>query len=316
MKVHILPEAHAQIMYYVNKSSVEISGLGRIEKDSQGNMVVTKVYLLDQENTSATTDIDAQAMAKLMYETREDKGNLNFWWHSHVNMATFWSGTDMATIKQFGKNGYLLATVFNKQGDHRTAYFQGGTDFLPELFIDQIDTKFTHIPKLAETTVWEAEFNTKCKSKTFTHTGKSWADDKKWGNYGQYGFDLYGDDDDDFDYYGNRMAGKASRKGTLLTGDMGKSRGAESVGKNAVKPFIDFDNLSVPDFSDWQEIFGLLKGQNPDLIDIDKLKNFYNAWKGDYDSAEKYVCDKVEREIEGYDKLDRALDKMQSEGGK
>lgn len=308
MKVHILPEVHAQIMYYVNKSNVEISGLGRIEKSSDGSMVVTKIYLLEQENTAASTDIDAQAMAKLMYQTREDKGNLNFWWHSHVNMATFWSGTDMATIKQFGKNGYLLSTVFNKKGEFRTSYFQGGNDFLPELFIDNIETVFSYIPKSLETTEWEAEFNTKCKSKTFAHHS-TWADSDRWSGRKDYFFD---DWQDGYDYYSHKASRKGSKlyggKGTLLTGEVGKP--IESVHERTAKNFAPFDSISVPEFSDWQELLGMLKGKNPDLVDLTNLENFYNAWKGDFESAEKYVCDKLDKEI-NLDALDRAIDEIQ-----
>lgn len=173
MKVYILPEVHAQIMYYVNKSPVEISGLGRIEKASDGSLVVTKAYLIEQENGAVTTDINEDAVAKMMFETREDKGDLNFWWHSHVDMNAFWSGTDMSTIEDFGKKGYLLATVFNKKGEHRTAYFQGTNGFLPQMFIDNISTTFGHLPTQTQLTAWEEDYKTKCKAKTYTSTWTS-----------------------------------------------------------------------------------------------------------------------------------------------
>ena len=49
MNVYIKPECHAEIMFHVNKSQVEVSALGRVEKTSCGSLVITKVYLLDQE---------------------------------------------------------------------------------------------------------------------------------------------------------------------------------------------------------------------------------------------------------------------------
>lgn len=169
MRVYITPQVHAEIMYYVNKSHIEISGLGRIQKTTNGDMVVTKIYLLKQENAAASTDICEEAVAQMLFETREDKGDLNFWWHSHVDMNTFWSGTDMATIKQFGKKGYLLSTVFNKKGEHRTSYFQGATDFLPELFIDDLKTQFGYLPTKAEHDGWEKQYLEKCSAKTWHH---------------------------------------------------------------------------------------------------------------------------------------------------
>ena len=187
MRVYILPHVHAEIMHYVHKSHIEISGLGRIEKNSKGEMVVTKVYLIKQENGPASTDICESAAADLMYESREDKGALNFWWHSHVNMGAFWSGTDMATIKQFGGKGYLLSTVFNKRGEHQTAYYQAATDFLPEVWIDKIDTHVSYIPTSEQITAWDAEYTTKCAPKVYastvpnSHVGKRW-DGTKWVN--------------------------------------------------------------------------------------------------------------------------------------
>lgn len=184
MKVYILPNVHAEIMHYVHKSHLEISGLGRIEKDSAGNMVVTKVYLLKQENTGASTDICESAASDLLYESREDKGDLNFWWHSHVNMGVFWSGTDMATIRQFGGKGYLLSTVFNKKGEHRSSYFQGNNGFLPELFIDELKTEFTHIPSKSECDRWDAEYAVKCAPKKYEPIvgGHYHSGGRRWNN--------------------------------------------------------------------------------------------------------------------------------------
>ena len=167
--VYFTPEAHAQIKYYVDKSSVEISGLGRIKRLADGSMMVHKIYLLEQENGPASTDIDEEAMSKLLFESRMDEGDLNFWWHSHVNMGVFWSGTDMATIKQFGKNGYLLSTVFNKKGESRTSYMQGASGFLPEIFIDEIPAAVLPYQTSAEELkAWETEYETKAKAKVWT----------------------------------------------------------------------------------------------------------------------------------------------------
>ena len=183
MNVYIKPECHAEIMFHVNKSQVEVSGLGRIEKTSCGSLVVTKVYLLDQENSAVVTDINADKVAELMYTSREDTGDLNFWWHSHVNMDTYWSQTDMDTIKQFGKNGYLLSTVFNKKGSHRTSYFQGATDFLPSLFMDELDTSFEYLPTSELVAAWDKEHDDKCKPMKVTKPKG-----KKKGKSNNFGF--------------------------------------------------------------------------------------------------------------------------------
>ena len=46
-------------------------------------------------------------------------------------MGVFWSGTDHQAIEQIGKNGWVLATVFNKKAEQRTAIYQGGSEFFP-----------------------------------------------------------------------------------------------------------------------------------------------------------------------------------------
>lgn len=185
MKLHIPPQIHAEIMYHVNKSSVEVSGLGRVKRTTHGNLIVTKVYLLDQENSAVTTDIDPEALAALQYESREDEGDLNFWWHSHVNMGVNWSGTDTDTFEEFGKHGMLIGTVFNKKGEHRTAYYQGGNDFFPFVWVDNIPTHFGHLPSKEQIDVWEKDHKAKCKAKTYPKTNK-------WSPSSSLGLDNHG----------------------------------------------------------------------------------------------------------------------------
>lgn len=167
MILYIPPHIHAEIMFHVHKSDVEISGLGRVTRTSAGNLQVTKVYLLEQENSAVTTDICPEALAKLQYESREDEGDLNFWWHSHVNMGCNWSGTDTDTFEEFGKQGMLVGTVFNKKGEFRSALYQGGNEFFPMVWRDAIPTSFMYLPTSKEAEAWDAEHKAKCKKKVY-----------------------------------------------------------------------------------------------------------------------------------------------------
>lgn len=162
MQVKIPYTEYEKIMFFVDKSSVEISMMARV-KHIGDVFEITKVYLLDQENSGTSTDIDASALAKLMYESRNDEGDLNCWIHSHVDMPVFWSGTDLATIKEIGTNGYLLALVFNKSKEYRAAYYQGSTSFLPSCFVDEINMEVTY--PLTDTTAWEKEYEDKCRAR-------------------------------------------------------------------------------------------------------------------------------------------------------
>lgn len=109
-----------KIRFFVDKDNEECSGMGmtRVVGDT---IYIDDIKMLKQKNGAAHTDIDADAVNKLNYEWRERQGEMNFWWHSHVNMSTFWSGTDEATIRQLGQHGMCVAAVFNKKREVRCA---------------------------------------------------------------------------------------------------------------------------------------------------------------------------------------------------
>ncbi len=168
----VIPEhLYEKIMFFVNKSPIEISMMARvkIEKDV---FTLTQVYLLEQENTAVTTDINAAALAKLMYETRADEGFLNCWIHSHVNMGVGWSATDRATMEEFGTNGFLLSLVFNKKEEVNCSYFQGTTDDRPALVLDSVPVERL-IPTPKAHPQWEKEYTDKCKKKTYNYSGST-----------------------------------------------------------------------------------------------------------------------------------------------
>lgn len=170
MKIMLSPEVYSEVMYLVNKCDKEISGLGKV-KIVGDKVYVVKQYLLEQEVTGTTTDIDENAVSKLLYEAYKDgglaEGELLWWWHSHVDMGVFWSGTDHATIKEFGKNGRIFATVFNKKREMRSAYYQAGTEQYPQMFIDSIETEIDMRLPDSRTKELEQEFEAKVKSKVW-----------------------------------------------------------------------------------------------------------------------------------------------------
>lgn len=156
-------------MHWVNKSNYEVSGLGKIEVVGS-EILVTGVIMLPQKNTAAHTDIEAEDVAKAMYKLREVPGNLRFWWHSHVDMATFWSSTDRETIKLCGEGGWCIATVFNKKHERRTAYYAKEGMTYPwgnsELFVDDVKTEIG-LTTAEQRAAWDLEYdaNVKIESK-------------------------------------------------------------------------------------------------------------------------------------------------------
>lgn len=139
--ITICPVAEGMIREWVDLCDKEISGLGKVIQRPDGSLHVSKVYLLEQEVTSVETELDDEAVATLLYETRMDEGEMTFWWHSHVNMNTDWSGTDYDTMIQFGSKGALISAVYNKRGDRRVALYVQGEGYHPTVFMDDLDMR-------------------------------------------------------------------------------------------------------------------------------------------------------------------------------
>jgi hypothetical protein len=182
---------YQKIMHWVNKATGEVSGLGKLTIDkTTGIITIKSAILLKQENTGTTTDIDAQAIGKAMFELRNEEGHLNFWWHSHVNMDVFWSGTDLDTIREIGGQGFVVATVFNKKREMLSCLYRKPDEIFPETFINGITTNIVdHIsPELI--TEWDTDFNEKCKVKQVTYPDLP----RTYDFTGEYGSEGYGRD--------------------------------------------------------------------------------------------------------------------------
>lgn len=179
-----------KIMHWVAKATGEISGLGKVEMLPNGGFKVTSAMLLKQENSAASTELDAKAVGKAMYELREAPGHLNFWWHSHVDMAAFWSDTDMTTIQEFagagGHEGFCLATVFNKRGENQSAFcLNTKLGEMPMKFLaDNIPMQVvTYFPK-ATFEEWDKEYDKNCETKkTGPYSAIDGGFDKELGRY-------------------------------------------------------------------------------------------------------------------------------------
>lgn len=127
-----------KIMHWINKSNDEVSGLGKITyKD--GVISVVDAILLPQKNGSTHTDIEGDVVGKAMFLLKDTPGDLRWWWHSHVNMDVFWSGTDRDTIDKITQGGWFVSTVLNKRYEMRSALSM--VHPVPLGFIDNIPTE-------------------------------------------------------------------------------------------------------------------------------------------------------------------------------
>lgn len=156
-----------KVMHWVNKSEFEVSGLGTIRMEEPGILRVVSAMLLPQKNGFTHTDIEAEEVNKALFELRDQPGDLRWWWHSHVNMSVFWSGTDMDTIKKIGAGGWFACTVFNKKRETRSACWvqHGQIVNLPwkkehepqAVFLDELDTKVQEY-RHPDAESWDSEY--------------------------------------------------------------------------------------------------------------------------------------------------------------
>jgi len=168
----IIPQdIHRKIMFWVDEANFECSWLGTIDHDKESNtFYVVDVFLLKQENSSASTDLDQNEIARLLYEQRENPFDIKWWGHSHVKMDVFWSNTDIATMEILSDGGWFISTVFNQHRKMKTAFTQ--LDPLP-VMIDNIETTVYDFLSEAERREWKEEFNSKVTNKSYSYKSSS-----------------------------------------------------------------------------------------------------------------------------------------------
>ena len=177
--LYILPECKKKIQYWANAADGEVSGLGLVEKED-GRMVVKEVYILEQECSGSDTDIDTEAIAKLMTELLQDgkdPAKLKFWWHSHVNMSCFWSSTDDECAETLS-NEFAFSTVVNKKGESKTRLdlYDPFRITIDNVSLVEMSSEDEDLKKQCEQDVKD-----KVKSKTWSR----WDNNKRGGYFGR-----------------------------------------------------------------------------------------------------------------------------------
>ena len=97
----------------------EINGFGIVH--CLGNRFrITDVFLVDQVVSVAEVVTDDKAFNRLISDLAAQGGDpslLRLQWHSHVTMPAFFSGTDIATIRNY-TNDFMISLVMNRQGEY------------------------------------------------------------------------------------------------------------------------------------------------------------------------------------------------------
>lgn len=131
MNIIISHEASLKLKYFIDIADGEISGIGKSEIDEDGTIHLVDLEIIKQKCTAANTTIDDDAQAQFFLDLRkkgENIKNWNVWWHSHANLAVFWSQTDDDTIRNHSSvQTYLVSVVSNKKQE-----FKARLDIFPK----------------------------------------------------------------------------------------------------------------------------------------------------------------------------------------
>lgn len=166
LKVVIPDEVYQKIMWWIHKSNHEVSGFGSLDFDqATGIFTVRDAILLKQHVGPAMTEIDPVSLGKAMYEQRNEVNALKWHWHSHVDMGVFWSADDQTLIRNLGSQGWIVASVFNKKREIKSAFFTMmdigimGTVKKQELFLDDIPSSIKRYIAKDLCDQWDKEYS-------------------------------------------------------------------------------------------------------------------------------------------------------------
>lgn len=124
MKVTFTKDTWNRINLYIKHATGEISGLGVGKLSADTNeILITDLGIWEQECTGAETEVVSHDEMIVLAEELIARGaqpeEINVWWHSHANMASFFSSTDEKTIEDWVNNRFLCAVVGNKKGEFK-----------------------------------------------------------------------------------------------------------------------------------------------------------------------------------------------------
>jgi proteasome lid subunit RPN8/RPN11 len=215
-RIFVLAEAYGKMLRMLDLMDKEIGALmlGRIHN---GDAYVEDVVITKQGVTGASVEFDEEGIDLATMRAMEQGKVVIGWFHSHVNMKAFWSGTDMKTINDLiaHTEDYLVSIVSNKKYEHvgRIDYYGQSTFGRERQFVDNIPV----IPVLNDPAEYDAEIkaaiaenvtekyiyyskgkygkNKGSKTHTVIHGNQSVFDDN--GKYRGYRKDEYVDDEDE-----------------------------------------------------------------------------------------------------------------------
>lgn len=124
--VYMMANTYLKMLEYVLKCDTEIAWHGTVKRgtgDKSHIFYIKDVYLYPQKIAAATVQVDDDKYTQWSdKQDTESFNNRRFQGHSHVNMGTFYSGTDennkYAFLQDLLDDDYYIFLVTNKRQEH------------------------------------------------------------------------------------------------------------------------------------------------------------------------------------------------------
>ena len=138
----ITKQAYIKLMCYINLiGNYEITGFGRIQ-----NGTITDFRIIQQEVRAAYVECDDDSVLEFIRSIPKEQ--LSEWeldWHSHVEMGTFASGTDMNNYKSMSDlrgNKQFPVMIVNKQQEFTVMNYISPVN-TPEISLNVLDDEIS-----------------------------------------------------------------------------------------------------------------------------------------------------------------------------
>lgn len=120
--MYITKYALDKIQAYTKHAAGEVSGIAKFEQI--GNTFgITDAVIVDQIATAATVDAPAAGIANFFQNNpKESPANWIVQWHSHADMATYFSQTDVENILENKNIDTKISIVVNKKKENKVRW--------------------------------------------------------------------------------------------------------------------------------------------------------------------------------------------------
>lgn len=196
-KLLIEKTAAEKLWSYTMLCKSEISGLGRVQV-VDGKLLITDVAIFKQVVSSAHSTIEAAALAEFQAErvrAGESMKDWCLWWHSHAEMAVFFSGTDTGTIESSTEFPYLVSLVVNRKRESKARLdFYSPVRAVLDLELEEITVENKEITELCQKDIDEkvsqAVVNVAPRHTGFSTTQRTYSSSRREDDYDYKDYDM------------------------------------------------------------------------------------------------------------------------------